>query len=70
MTAAEERAKVILFLRSGADFWREAAKTKSGSKIQEEFCKQKATLMEELAKDIENGEHLEGSVAVGDPSLS
>ena len=59
MTASEERAKIILFLRAGADFWKEAAKTKSGSKVQEEFCKQKSNLLEELAKDIENGEHLD-----------
>jgi hypothetical protein len=59
VTALEERAKVILFLRAGADFWKEAKKTKSGTKLQAEFCSIKANLLEELAKDIENGEHLD-----------
>jgi hypothetical protein len=59
MTAIEERAKVVLFLRAGADFWKEAKKAKSSSKIEAEFCNQRVNLLEELAKDIENGEHLD-----------
>jgi hypothetical protein len=61
MTASDERKKVVLFLKAGADFWRAAKKTKTSSKIGEEFCQAKANLLEELAKDIENGEHLDAS---------